>query len=102
MNYKIQQENIQNTQNTSIPTICTNLNAIINDLKKIEDECKKISLQNHNHNRNQTQNLFLNISTNTIPAEQINHKIIIPRTLGITITQIRFFIHRPYIIFLSI
>lgn len=70
MNYKIQQENIQNTQNTSIPTICTNLNAIINDLKKIEDECKKkISLQNHNHNRNQTQNLFLNISNvNTIPA----------------------------------
>ena len=70
MNYKIQQENIQNTQNTSIPTICTNLNAIINDLKKIENECKKkISLQNHNQNRNQTQNLFLNISNvNTIPA----------------------------------
>ena len=69
MNYKIQQENIQNT---SIPTICTNLNSIINDLKKIEDECKKkISLQNHNHihNQNNPQNLFLNISNvNTIPA----------------------------------
>ena len=64
MNYKIQQENIQNK---SIPTICTNLNTIINDLKKIEDECKKKSLQNHPHN--QTQNLFLNISAiNTIPA----------------------------------
>ena len=71
MNYKIQQENIQNK---SIPTICTNLNTIINDLKKIEDECKKkISLQNLNQNQNlnlnQNKNLFLNISAiNTIPA----------------------------------